>query len=377
MSFSVPHEEIALQDSFFEAALSPEAWSRSLEHLSDYVGGGAINLILIEKAGAQPLDVRYGRVDEFAYTSYIENYIAVDPRIPRILTSPVNTMLMEHQVLTEDERRSSAIYNELMSRSGMRNQAISLLSADDIYAGFGVAPQNDAVPFTTDQIGRLSRQLNSLKQAVRFYTSNRGLQLQRKSLGDLWSNSGKAVLLFDAFGQVLFANSLAETFIRSGLLKQRHRQISFPDRTAQANWTTLQNQTKEAGAPRTFEFLATNRISLEQIGVRVISAEPLLSKVASASTPALVMVLTVLSGETPINQQEVDRFCQLFGITQAESRVVAAVANGISLSDLAAERKVATDTLRKQLKTAMAKCGVPSQKALISRLERFCFLSQI
>lgn len=377
MTYSSHSEETALQESFFEAALSPHLWAGTLERLSDFVGGGAINLILIEKAGAQPVDVRYGRVDEFAYTSYIEEYIAIDPRIPRILTSPVNTMLMEDQVLTEDERLSSAIYNELMSRSGMRNQAISLLSADDLYAGFGVAPSNDAVPFDTERLSALSRQLSSLKQAVRLYTSNRGLELQRNSLGDLWSKSGKAVLLFDAFGQVLFANSLAESFIRSGVLKQRHRQISFSDRTAQANWIALQNQAREAGTPRTFEFLATNRLSLEQIGVRVISAEPLLSQIASASTPALVMVLTVLSGETPITAQEVDRFCQLFGITQAESRVVAAVANGISLSDLAAERKVSTDTLRKQLKTAMAKCGVPSQKALISRLERFCFLSQI
>ncbi|SHL60813.1 helix-turn-helix transcriptional regulator [Roseibium suaedae] len=377
MSFSPPQEEIALQDSFFEAALAPENWTSSLERLSDYVGGGAVNLILIEKAGAQPVDVHYGKVDEFAYTSYIQDYISIDPRIPRVLGSPVNTMLLEHQVLTEEERQKSAIYNDLMSRSGMRNQVISLLAADDIFGGFGVAPARDADPFSADQISRLSRQLTSLKQAVRVYTTNRDLQLQRNSLGDLWSKSGKAVLLFDAFGQVLFANSMAEHFIRSGVLKQRHRQIGFADRAAQATWIELWARMRQDPAPRSLEFLATSNLSLEQIGVRLISAEPLLSKVASASTPALVMVLTVLSGETPITQQEVDRFCQLFGITQAESRVVCAVANGLSLAELAVERNVSNDTLRKQLKTAMAKCGVTSQKALISRLERFCFLTQI
>ncbi len=104
-------------------------------------------------------------------------------------------------------------------------------------------------------------------------------------------------------------------------------------------------------------------------------ADPVVSSIPTLRAPALVMLITPLSLSLVIGELEIARFGQLFGITPAECAVIAAVAAGKSLDQHASDNGIAVDTARKQLKAAMGKSGVSSQKALIARLERFCFLA--
>ena len=370
-------EEQDIVDGFFDAALEPELWAEKLGLLSDHIGGAAVNLVLIEKAGGSPLDTHFERVDGHAYARYINDYIAIDPRIPRILNSPVNTLLMEHDVLTEEEIRSGAVYNELLAVSGMRNQAIALLSAGAVYAGFGVAPGDDSRAFEPEQLQRLSRLLPQLRHAVRFYMANAELQMHRSALGDLWSQAAKGVVILDAQKKALFVNRAAEAMLDQGLLTQRRAQISFRERSSELAWQQALFRLSDGSPRRSAEFLAVNPATLEQFGVRLTTAEPVVTSFPVLKSPALVMLITPLSLTLVIGEQEVARFGQLFGITPAECAAVGAVAAGKSLDEHARDNGIAVDTARKQLKAAMGKCGVASQKALVARLERFCFLAGI
>ncbi|MFD1694914.1 helix-turn-helix transcriptional regulator [Roseibium aestuarii] len=375
MTTALEDHEQGLRDGFFEAALDADQWEGALARFSEHLNGGAVNLILLEKAGALPVDLHYERVDEHAYTRYISDYIETDPRVPRVLNAPVNTVLLERDVLTEGERRHSAIYNDLMARSGMRNQAISLLASDTLFAGFGIAPRDDSQPFATEDLARLTRLLPSLKQAVRLHTANQSLQMQRSSLGDLWGLSGKGIVLLGASRQLLYANSLADDLLRAGVLRRVHGQVSFGDRASEQRWQHAWQELRKRGGTSSDQFLTEPTPGGTTFGVRLFSSPGMLGRLAWAGAPAVVMLLTPLSDMTVISAAEIQRFCALFSITPAEARVVEAVCQGQQLSDLAQERQVAVDTLRKQLKSAMAKCGVSSQKDLISRLERFCFLT--
>lgn len=54
----------------------------------------------------------------------------------------------------------------------------------------------------------------------------------------------------------------------------------------------------------------------------------------------------------------------LFGLTDAETRVAADVARGMSPQDIAAEAGVSVETVRKQLKAIYQKTGMQRQAAL-------------
>ena len=277
--------------------------------------------------------------------------------------------------MTEEERRSGAVYNELLAVSGMRNQAIALLSADTVFAGFGVAPRDDSLMFEPEQLASLSRMLPQLRHAVRFYMANADLRMHRSALGELWSQAAKGIVILDAQRKALFVNRAAETMLEQGLLNQRRAQISFSERTSELAWQQALHQLGAGSFGRSAEFLAVNPATLEQYGVRLTKAEPVVSSFPSLRSATLVMLITPLSLSLVISDQEITRFGQLFGITPAECAAVGAIVAGKSLDEHAREKGIAVDTARKQLKAAMGKSGVSSQKALVARLERFCFLA--
>ena len=302
--------ERAVVDGLFEAALAPELWTESLIALSDHVGGSSVNLIVLDQPGTRPVIEHFVRGNDDAYASYIGEYITVDRRVPRVAEAPVNKVLLEQHGLSDEEKRTDVVYNELLATGGMRNMVLTNLTAGPLYMGLGVAPRDDAVPFEPDQLERISRILPDLRHALRFSLANRELQVQRGALGDLWAHAGKAVLILNSDRGVIFANGRAEDCLRTGLMRVRNGRLRFADRASDA---LLQHWLDRlaAGPGENFgEFLADHPASQAQFSVRLI-----------------------------------------------------------------AENQIAKDTVRKQLKAAMMKCGVSSQKALISRLERFCFVS--
>lgn len=365
-----------LTDRFFEAALSPELWSSALLDLSDYVGGSAVNLVILETIGDRPVLEHFERGDDHAYAKYLDEYFVMDRRVPRTAAASVGKILLEPDVLSPEELRTDIVYNEVLAGNGMRNLALCNLSASEVMMGLGIAPLNDAIPFTPEQLRRLKSVLPHLRQAVRLYTANSELQIQRGLLGELWSNAGRGVIILGKDRKILFANSNAEEHLRSGFLSGRNKRLSFTDKKSDQNFQDCLTGMGPIRASATKAFLAADPNTLHQYSVRVISSTPVLAQFSVLNGPVVMLVITPLSAEMVITQEEASRFAQLFSITAAETRVLCAVAGGTSLSDYAAGNGLAADTVRKQLKSAMSKCGVNNQKALISRLERFCFLTR-
>ncbi|WP_152599680.1 helix-turn-helix transcriptional regulator [Hoeflea sp. BAL378] len=367
--------ERAVVDGLFEAALAPELWTESLIALSDHVGGSSVNLIVLDRPGTRPVIEHFVRGNDDAYASYIGEYITVDRRVPRVAEAPVNKVLLEQHVLSDEEKRTDVVYNEVLATGGMRNMVLTNLTAGPLYMGLGVAPRDDAVPFEPDQLERISRILPDLRHALRFSLANRELQVQRGALGDLWAHAGKAVLILNSDRGVIFANGRAEDCLRTGLMRVRNGRLRFADRASDALLQHWLGRLAACPGENFGEFLADHPASRAQFSVRLIAADPIVASLPVGQAAAVIVMLEPLSEALVIGPREIERFCRLFGVTAAEGRAVAAVVAGRPLEELAAENQIAKDTVRKQLKAAMMKCGVSSQKALISRLERFCFVS--
>lgn len=368
--------EEALVEAMFEAAIHPELWPDILTAVSDHVAGGPFNVLCLGNADERPLFDCFVRGDRQGYETYLSDYILIDPRIPRLEQAPVGKVLLEHDVLSEAELRTDVAYNECLSRWGMRNLAQGNLSSGDVFTGFALAPRNDRNPFTSEQVAAISRLMTPLRQATRVTVASLELQQQRQTLGDLWSLSGKGVLILDRHGAVLFANRLAEEHMRGGTLLSHTGHLSFADPAAQRRWRKQLDLLAGDKAPRFSEFLTPCFQQPCDLAVRVIIDPALPSRLAPVSRGRILMLITPMTNTLDLSDQEVRRFAQLFSISPAECRAIGAIARGETLDDLARCHGVSEDTVRKQLKSAMGKCGVSSQKALISRLERFCFLSR-
>lgn len=368
-------EFIKVRDSFFEAAVNPDLWDRALAGFSDFTGGSSVNLVVLDKPGAPPVIEHFVRGDDAAYARYLGDYFAIDRRVPRVAAAQVGRILLEQDVLSEEEKRQDTVYNEILAGNGMRNLALANLSSGHLLMGIGIAPQNDADPFEADQLTRLARLLPHLRNALSFYTINIQLQLQRQMLADLFALDGKGIVVLDMNRRVLFANALAETQFSSGLISVRQGTITFRHRNSEMAWQRALQDLQDGEVTESASFMAENPETLGMTGVRVLSAAPVLEQFPMFTAPAMLMLLTPINPGLAISPTEVARFGALFRLTPAECRVIEAISAGTGLDDHASQQGIRLDTARKQLKSAMAKCGVTSQKALISRLERFCLVA--
>lgn len=367
--------EEKLIDGFFEAAADPELWPAVLHSLSDLVGGSTVNLVSPPSVNAPPLLNYLVRNDQVSYHEYLSHYMFIDPRIPRIQKQPRGQILLEDDLLTPEERMSDPTYNESLVPHGMRNLAVVRTTEEDLFTVLAVAPHNDAIPFTPEQLAQLQRLLKPLHHAVKLSALHQDLRLQRDALGDLWSNSGRAILILNSFGAVVHLNALAEKAIEYGLIAVNDQTLHFCDPATDLLWTNHLAASNRPNAPRISNFLANAPFGNDSIAVRLIMDPITIGKLGFKGAAKVLVTLTPLGGTLKVQESEILRFAQLFNISPAEALTVEAVAKGRNLDELAAERNISLDTARKQLKAAMFKCGVNTQKALITRLERFCFLT--
>jgi DNA-binding CsgD family transcriptional regulator len=85
----------------------------------------------------------------------------------------------------------------------------------------------------------------------------------------------------------------------------------------------------------------------------------------------LLVSVTRLRGARPPTLIEIRAFAQSYGLSEAEIQVLHTVLSNTGLRDFACARGVTLDTGRKQLKSAMAKMDVSSQKEIFAMFERF------
>jgi DNA-binding CsgD family transcriptional regulator len=84
----------------------------------------------------------------------------------------------------------------------------------------------------------------------------------------------------------------------------------------------------------------------------------------------IVTVTSVASTDEP-DLVAIGAFCREHDLSPREAEVTTVVLTGGALSRHAIERGVSVDTVRKQLKAAMARLEVANQKAMVLLFERF------
>lgn len=92
---------------------------------------------------------------------------------------------------------------------------------------------------------------------------------------------------------------------------------------------------------------------------------PLPAKVSEACVPDAAAVAVFVSDPDAVLPTLPDVLCQTYRLTKAEAQLTAALAQGLTLVEVAQQRGLSMNTVRTQLKSASAKVGVRRQADLV------------
>ena len=92
-----------------------------------------------------------------------------------------------------------------------------------------------------------------------------------------------------------------------------------------------------------------------------------LDSAADSNTPSVVVFI---NQSEMLGQTQESVMQQLFEFTRSEARLAIALANGMSLDEIAVDMFVSRNTVRSHLRSAFQKAGVSQQSALVSLVLR-------
>ncbi|MGX1309828.1 DNA-binding CsgD family transcriptional regulator [Amorphus suaedae] len=365
---------LALVGGLYEAALTPELWQRAVNDIADALGAHTSHVMALDRrSGAEPVNV-LARQDPAAIRAYMDDFFEIDIRVPRMDATPPGLMVLDCDVWSPEEKRASPVYQDFQRPQKMFHITGAQLGVENYMTWYGVSRELDD-PFDAGEVAMIERIVPHVRQAVRLTCTVEELRARDRLLGGLWADAGRGVLVLAPTGVVTFCNAAAEMLARAGVIALRRDRLRF--REAGLNGLLAANLAALAnGAPGPAAIGAGLSMTEdgEQFGVRFVAIPAPVAPDLSRGA-ALAVLLVPLSREVAPSETEIAQFGSLFGLTRSEQRVLGAVAAGEDLTAHALARKVSPDTVRKQMKTALAKAGCRSQKDLLRLLERFCFLS--
>ena len=358
----------------YQAALDDARWPAASALIDEACGSAGNALAVGEVSGAD------GRVNFTGFylrgerrtdleREYFNVYYPHDERLPRLRRQPDSQLVHVPDLYSDDERKTSFVYNEGLPRLGSQNGLNAHFLAPDglriVWAsGDPVAPGG----WQSGQLRLIERLVPHARRFVVIRQALAAADALGATLTGLLDNSRIGVLHLDRAGRLLAANDPAQDILR--------RADGLSDKGgALAAWLPADHEQLQCllarALPRLWSeppsggSMTLHRLSdPAPLGLHVSPVGGAQADFGARRVAALVLVVD------PAFPPRIDpaRVAQALGLRPSEARVAALLAEGRSVPQIAAATGRRPGYVRKVLKRVYRKLDVPGQAALVPRI---------
>ena len=209
--------------SLYEAMLDDLHWNTTSALIDEACGteGNALVFAGMTPAGeAEILFARFchrGQRDREFEQEYFRVYYPVDERLPRFRQLPDSKIVHVKELLSEQERKKSILYNELLVRRQAQDSLYTRM--DGPYGsriGLVIDDPVDSRGWSSAQIDMIRGLLPHLRQFVRVRHALVECGALGTPLGELLENSLAGVIQLDRHGRIVASNDRALELLRDG-----------------------------------------------------------------------------------------------------------------------------------------------------------------
>lgn len=367
-------EETALEliGLAYEAALEPALWPEFLKKTTQATNArsGFLRLVDYESSHVGLFEsVGYDPAFTAAYRDY---YVRLDPYAAKWSRSPIGALITNDQALSWHERRKTEYHNDYEHPQGVKHAVGCVLAKNDRYdLQFALQRGPRAGSFGEDNepLAALSAVMPHLARAVRIHRALLDAGARQALSLEALNHLRLGVILTDARGRPHFINRAAESLLalaqglritKEGLSLPRARDDEQLRRLIHAAAAVARGE--DAAAP------GGMRVPLPNGGALQLQVVPLIAgntRWGSAFPSGSLAVFIARQGQLRLPWQ---KLAALYGLTRAEARLAAKLADGMSLEDAADALSVSINTARSHLKTVFQKTGVRRQAELVAQL---------
>lgn len=336
------------------AALEEIDWSKALEFVARSTD--ACGALLIPVAGNLPLVHATASMQEAVNVYMSEGWNLRDERYNGAARFLRDGVVTDDDCMAREARRTSGFYQDFLARCGLEEFAGVRIGRRDNIWNLSIQRSLRQDPYSAGELASLAKLAQRLDPVIE--VSCALAFAHAKSALDAFQFSDRAAVLVDRAGEVVLANTTADSILGEDLTIVGRRLVSYDeDATRELDFALDQILWRESAVtspPVVFPKQNGGRLVIYPMRLRGMTDSPL-----SAFHAILVIADTnSYSNIRPATLKLV------FGLTAAEARLAVAIANGTEIDGFSRAAGISKQTARNHLKSIFRKTGVERQHEL-------------
>jgi DNA-binding CsgD family transcriptional regulator len=357
----------SLIDGFYAAALQQEQWAGVATQLASYFDSES-TAIQVRNGGFNNVALRAttANYDDTAQQAYAAHFHKLDLWANAWRAIGASGIYTGAELVSPESLRKSEICVDFCHRVGIFHflgAGVHLDASTSLLLGIHRPMRRE--DFTAEHQRRLELVLPHLTRAVQTQALLTGAESQRLFSYETSERLSVAMIMVDVACRVIFANHVAERLLQAGNgLMTRHgclttRHPGQESALQQAVRTASAVALRATGTPS--DPLLIRRLKKSPLSVLVV---PLRQGVLSSGASAIVFACDPEAQRPP----PTELLAASYGLTPAEARLLAALAEGARVSEYAERFKISVNTVNTQLKQIFAKMGTNRQVDLMRKV---------
>jgi DNA-binding CsgD family transcriptional regulator len=354
----------AVVSSVYDAALSPARWDMALTSLMARFGGDRWDNAMLLWEGTHPPAGRFlgvSGVHATAQQAYLHAFAGRHEWSLRGHRMPVGSVFHSDDLIEREAFLRTPFFREYLATYDFQVGLIALLDRHETdHLCLCFPGPGDAAPGSLDQAIR--RLVPHFQRAARISRRLLEAELAASTAVAALEAAPSAILMCDDLLRVTYANEAGRGLIELGYIALRKDRLVLADAESDRRVRAL----LRPHSPRCAAFVLErdDRPSLAAMAIRV---DPAAGGLHADFGQPRVMIVASRNHRTAF--AHVDHLRDWFGLTPAEARLAAALAEGASLEDFAVTRGISLNAVRFLLKGVFAKTETHRQPELVARLQ--------
>ena len=350
--------------ALYDAAIEPAIRRRALSMLAQTLdAAGAFYLVWDKENNVAIEGVAAGALSADFATLYRLRWGAVDPRRRFLERAHVESIFVSHYDLADVAGEDGGFERAFLAEQGIAHSlGANLTDIGPRYRQIFVERAAGRAPFSAAEVIEFRRLVRHMANAERLAHAIDERAVDLELPHRILDNMSIGAVIADQNGQVRFANAAAtEIFADNDGLALRDNRLQAA-RSFETNSLTaaLREAASDARTVKQDGALLIARPSGKPPYAVIVI--PLTAPGAATKASRALMFVSDLAHR---NNELAPRLSQLFGLSKAEARVAAGIAEGRRLIEIAQEFDVGMPTVRTQLRAVLKKVGANRQADLV------------
>lgn len=358
---------LSLMGKVYDAALDEQKWPSFLESFASAAGGNSCILRSVDYEKAKASFTASVGYDPAWQAAYCNHYVKLDYYAPYFKKMALGVAELGERAVSLSEQRKTEIYHDyFVPQDKIYNFGSILVRNDNNMLLFAAQRGKRAGAFGEEQVRLMNILAPHVTRAVQVHRKLSSIAVEKEwALGAL-DQLRMGVILTDSLGVPLFVNCAAEQLMAAGKgisLFQGRLALSNPSETALLH-RLVAHAAQAAAVGGDMCITLPNRFEVLQCLVTPVSPE-FSARLGASLGSGCACVFLSRPGSLQLPPK---RLAILYGLTAAESRLVARLAAFDSLEQAANGLGIALGTARTHLASVFSKTGARGQAELLMLL---------